>query len=168
MLNVHFHALVLEGSYSQSGQLPPVFRRSRPPGDEDVAWVARRVFEWVERVLERRGVADRAGFEAAFDEVAEAEPALAALSSAAAKGTYSLEGPWARKVERLRGEAQPRVRRKGRMCADVEGFNLHAGTFVAQGRRRRLEQLCNYVARPALSERHIVGVYVRRAPEGVA
>jgi len=151
-LNVHFHGLFLEGSYSRAGAGEPVFTRSRSPSDDDVAEVAGRVAVWVQRLLEKRGLADRAGFQEAVRDLAEEEPALMALSAAAAQGTHALEGTGGRRVERLQGNAKPRARRRGRLCAEVEGFNLHAATFVAEHRRRRLERLVSYVARPALSD----------------
>jgi len=151
-LFLHFHALVLEGCVDRSDDAAPAFVPSRPPTDDDVAWVAARVARWAERVLERRGLADRAGVEAAVDDFSQDEPALATVSLAAARGTHALDGPWARPVERLRGASKPRVRRRGRLCAEAEGFNLHAATFVPQHRSRRLERLCNYVARPPISD----------------
>ncbi|MBK8100033.1 MAG: transposase [Planctomycetes bacterium] len=38
------------------------------------------------------------------------------------------------------------------MCADLDGFSLHAAVRVRQGRPHRLEHLIRYVARPPIAE----------------
>ena len=55
----------------------------------------------------------------------------------------------------LRG-ALPREDSAGqRLCADIEGFSLHAAVRVAAHDLKRLEQLCRYITRPALSEARV-------------
>ena len=39
----------------------------------------------------------------------------------------------------------------GELCAEIDGFSLHANVRIRRGERDRLERLCRYVARPALS-----------------
>lgn len=42
------------------------------------------------------------------------------------------------------------------MCADIDGFSLHAAVRVAAHDRKRLEQLCRYIiTRPALSDERV-------------
>ena len=41
------------------------------------------------------------------------------------------------------------------LCADIDGFSLHAAARVEAHDRRRLEQLCRYITRPALSEQRV-------------
>jgi len=154
-LNPHWHALFVDGTYDAPGASPPELVESRPPSDDDVAEVVARVARWVGRALARRGLDDEAGVDDAVREVAEEEPALASLASASLRGTYALDGPWARRVQRLcTARAQGR-RRRGRLCAEVEGFNLHAATYVGEGRTTRLEQLCRYLTRPPLSDKRL-------------
>jgi hypothetical protein len=38
------------------------------------------------------------------------------------------------------------------LCADIDGFSLHAAMRVEAHDRKRLEQLCRYITRPALSD----------------
>lgn len=37
---------------------------------------------------------------------------------------------------------------RGSLCAEVDGFSLHAGVWVGAHDRERLEHLCRYIARP--------------------
>jgi hypothetical protein len=41
------------------------------------------------------------------------------------------------------------------LCADIDGFSLHAAVRVQANDRKRLEQLCRYITRPALSDERI-------------
>ncbi|MEO6597711.1 MAG: transposase [Planctomycetota bacterium] len=41
---------------------------------------------------------------------------------------------------------------KGPLCADVDGFSLHAAVRVAARDRERMEKLCRYAGRPAVAE----------------
>jgi hypothetical protein len=44
---------------------------------------------------------------------------------------------------------------KQRLCADIDGFSLHAAVRVEAHGRKRLEQLCRYSTRPALSNERV-------------
>ena len=88
---------------------------------------------------------------------AEGEEARTLQPLQAAAITYRIAfGPRAgQKVLTLRG-AMPRedwVRQP--LCADIDGFSLHAAVRVEAHDRKRLEQLCRYITRPALSDERV-------------
>ena len=41
------------------------------------------------------------------------------------------------------------------LCSDIDGFSLHAAVRVEAHDRKRLEQLCRYITRPALSDERV-------------
>jgi hypothetical protein len=41
------------------------------------------------------------------------------------------------------------------LCADIDGFSLHAAVRVEAHDRKRLEQLCRHITRPALSDERV-------------
>jgi hypothetical protein len=41
------------------------------------------------------------------------------------------------------------------LCADIDGFSLHAAVQVESHDRKPLEQLCRYITRPALSDEQV-------------
>ena len=41
------------------------------------------------------------------------------------------------------------------LCADVQGFSLHAAVRCGADERQRLEQLCRYITRPALANERV-------------
>jgi hypothetical protein len=65
-------------------------------------------------------------------------------------------GPRAgQRVLTLRG-AMPREDRAHQpLCADIDGFSPHAAVRVEAHDRMRLEQLCRYITRPALSDERV-------------
>ena len=41
------------------------------------------------------------------------------------------------------------------LCCDIGGFSLHAAVRVEAHERKRLEPLCRYITRPALSDERV-------------
>ena len=41
------------------------------------------------------------------------------------------------------------------LCADIDGFSLHAAVRCAADDRQALEQLCRYITRPALAHERV-------------
>lgn len=80
---------------------------------------------------------------------------LRALRAAAI--TYRIAfGPRAgQKVLTLRGAMAREVMARQLLCSDIDGFSLHAAVRVEAHERKRLEQLCRYITRPALSDERV-------------
>jgi hypothetical protein len=75
----------------------------------------------------------------------------------AAACTYCIAfGPRAdQKVLTVQG-AMPREKDfKQNLCADVDGFSLHAAVRCGADDRHALEQLCRYIIRPALTNERV-------------
>jgi hypothetical protein len=75
----------------------------------------------------------------------------------AAAVTYRIAfGPRAgQKVLTLRGAMPREAPARQPLCADIDGFSLHAAVRVEARDRKRLEQLCRYITRPALSDERV-------------
>lgn len=100
------------------------------------------------RLLARRGLLDD---EQGQD--SQEEPGLrSALEAASVQGRIALGQRAGRHVLRVgsspAGEA---TIIPGELCAEMDGFSLHARVRTSRGERDRLERLARYVARPALS-----------------
>ena len=147
-LNIHFHAVVLDGAFESREKGPPRFVAVPAPTPRDLGKVASRVIRGI-----RRRLAD-------LDPQAAAEPAylaedatLAACLSAASRDRTALPFPGGPRVARLVEETLPGASREadGARC-EAGSFNLHAGPRIDANDRKRLERLCRYAGRPALSE----------------
>ncbi|MCU0921721.1 MAG: transposase [Burkholderiaceae bacterium] len=55
----------------------------------------------------------------------------------------------------LRGAMPRETTARQALCADIDGFSLHAAVRVEAHDRKRLEQLCRYITRPALSDERV-------------
>ena len=59
------------------------------------------------------------------------------------------------KVLTLRGATPREAAARQPLCADIDGFSLHAAVRVEVHDRKRLEQRCRYITRPALSDERV-------------
>jgi hypothetical protein len=53
------------------------------------------------------------------------------------------------------GDIGERPQLTGPLCAGLGGFSIHANVFIEPGKVDKLEKLCRYVARPAISEQRL-------------
>ena len=154
-LNVHVHALVMDGVYAADGAGAVRFH-PRESADDEVGPVLATIRRRIEALLIRRGVADgNAGFDAP-DRWAEEAPALAGLAAASVRGVAAL-GTRAGASVRRWGDAidAPDRPPPGRWHARADGFDLHGGIVVPAGARDRLERLCRYALRPPVGQNRL-------------
>jgi hypothetical protein len=151
-LNVHFHTLVLDGVFTRSVGDTLRFEPTPPPTDEEVGIVLATICTRVRRLLRHRGL-DAEAAVVPPDAVAEESPALAGISSASIQGRVALGRRAGARVWRLGEEPDaPWLLSSAPRHARLEGFDLHANVAVPAGDRTRLEQLCRYLLRPAVSQ----------------
>ncbi len=97
--------------------------------------------------------------EAACEDLFESDPSLAQLAAASTHRRLAL-GPRAGSRQEMLGVdppdlpelGTPEARRRSRLCAEADGFNLHAAVSVRDDQRDRLERLCRYLSRPPLAD----------------
>jgi hypothetical protein len=154
-LNIHLHALVLDGVFTNDGGVVP-FHPVRRLTREDVAEVVALVARRVTRVVERRGLAGRAEDGEASDPWSDEAPVLAAVAAASVEGRAAL-GPRAGARVRKCGDPPEEVMPVTlRPChAHAGGFDLHAGLVVRAGQRDRLERVCRYALRTPLAQERL-------------
>jgi hypothetical protein len=154
-LNVHLHALVLDGVFVLDEgvvQFHPMRRLTR----EDVAGVVVLIAHRVTRLLERRGLTRGAESGEPPDLWSEEAPVLAAVAAASVEGRVAL-GPRAGARVRRCGDPPEEVTPTtlGPCHANAGGFDLHAGLMTRPGQRDRLERLCRYALRPPLAQNRL-------------
>lgn len=91
------------------------------------------------------------------DNDGDSDEARALRPLQAAACTYRIAfGPRAgQKVLTVQG-AMPRDKDfKQTLCADIDGFSLHAAVRCGADEREALEQLCRYITRPALANERV-------------
>jgi ribosomal protein S27E len=155
-LNLHFHMLFLDGVYAEGGDGKLRFERVKAPNIEELNALVHAISHRVAGFLERRGLLER-----------DAENSYLALESGDDDAmmqfrghsiTYRIAvGPQqGRKVFTLQTLPPDEDDSGGSdRVAKEAGFSLHAGVSAEAHQRDKLEQLCRYITRPALSEKRL-------------
>jgi hypothetical protein len=157
-LNIHLHCLVLDGVYRCGADGAPAFVEVDAPTDDEVPALLQTLIARLMRMLTRRGVlVEEMGQTYLAEPNADAEEARTLRPLQAAAVTYRIAfGPRAgQKVLTLRGAMPREATARQPLCADIDGFSLHAAVRVEAHDRKRLEQLCRYITRPALCDERV-------------
>ena len=156
-LNVHFHMLFLDGVYFTGFEgEKQIFRRVNAPAKTDLEAVLQQLSTRLARMLVKAGVLaqDAENSSLTLDHL-EANPMQQVHGHSI---TYRIAiGPQqGRKVFTLQ-TLLPQQDDEDRFSpvAKAGGFSLHAGVAVRAHDRKKLEHLCRYVARPAVSEQRL-------------
>jgi len=155
-LNVHFHVLWLDGVYGwEPGRTAPVFVEQGWVTDAAVQQLVQRIRDRVRRALRKLGkwVDPDAAGDGIETDGAELLPGLAA---AAVEGRAALGERAGQRDGRVGRDGRWSPLVKGPLCAELDGFSLHAGAWVSARDREKLEKLCRYAARPAVAESRLV------------
>ena len=149
-LNLHFHALVLDGVYVEdpkTGRLR--FWRDEGPRTADVEELVVLVAKKCEAWLARRGhgVEGTAG-----DEDHDPGDAQQLIQAASVAGRSAVaRGRRARRVQ-VHGGREYKLPPR---CATYNGYNLHAGVIIGAKDREGLERLARYACRAAISKERL-------------
>jgi len=153
--DLHWHGIVLDGAYTGFGVGKSLrFHEATPLRDEEIEALVRHLAALIGGHLRRRGCLDEAGQldPAAGDDL----DALGTCHAAAIQGVI----PFGEKTGQrtlLWGEAEeldcsttPKPKKK--LCADHDGYSLHAGVRIGVCNSSRRERLARYVARGPIAK----------------
>lgn len=154
-LNIHFHMLYLDGVYLDRSD-GTRFRWVKAPTNQELTQLAHTIALRVGRFLERQGLLERDAENSYLASDAVDDDAMNSLLGHSI--TYRIAvGPQAgRKVFTLQTlpacDPEDQV---GDTVGKVAGFSLHAGVAARANERQKLERLCRYISRPAVSEKRL-------------
>jgi len=157
-LNIHPHCLVLDGVYRRSAGGTPEFVEACAPTNEALQSVLHKIITRTMKLLTRRGVlVEEEGSTYMADSDGDSDETRPLRPLQAAACTYRIAfGPRAgQKVLTLQGAMPRETEFKQTLCADIDGFSLHAAVRCAADDRQALEQLCRYITRPALANERV-------------
>ena len=157
-LNIHLHCLMLEGVYRCGAEGEPVFVEVPAPTDEALQAVLHTIITRMMKLLTRKGVlVKEQGQTYMVDDDSDSDEARTLRPLQAAACTYRIAfGPRAgQKVLTLQGAMPRDANFKQPLCADIDGFSLHAAVRCCADDRQALEQLCRYITRPALANERV-------------
>lgn len=159
-LNIHFHMLFLDGVYFEPRHGDhPSFRRAKAPTSNELTKLTHTIAHHVGRYLEHRGLLERDTGNIYLTpeavDTSDEDPSNQLLGSSI---TYRIAlGPQqGRKVLTL--QTLPDCESENSFAStlgEVAGFSLHAGVATKANERTKLERLCRYIARPAVSTKRL-------------
>ena len=174
------HCLVLDGVYRRGSDGEPLFVEASTPTDEALQAVLHKIITRMMKLLTRRGVLiEEQGQTYLADNDADSDEArvLRPLQAAAwpcrpRRGQWRTNSPLdclcpgsayriafgpraGRKVLTVQGAMPREADFKQNLCADIDGFSLHAAVRCGADDRQALEQLCRYITRPALANERV-------------
>jgi hypothetical protein len=155
-VNVHFYVLWTDGVFAhEPGRGRAEFCEHGEVSDADVGRLVRTIRDRVQRCLRGRGKLPAAGDEA-LDAVDGGVDLLAELSAASVQGRTALGERAGERDLRVGQGARREPFVKGALCAQLDGYSLHAVVRVEGRDRDRLEHLCRYAGRPAIAAGRLV------------
>jgi len=157
--HIHFHMLFLDGAYIDSTDKSQLrFRRVKAPTNDELTHLTHTIARRVARHLERQGLLERDTEHTyltadGVDEDPES-PMNQLLGSSI---TYRVAvGPQqGRKVFTLQTLPDESDSLSSNAVAETAGFSLHAGVATKAHERDKLERLCRYITRPAVSTKRL-------------
>src|SRR5690606_26128899 len=155
-LNVHFHMLFLDGVYlADPAGSQPSFRRVRAADQEALQALVTTVAARLARFLVRAGVLEQ-DMENSYLALDHLEPnPLQQVQGHSITYRIAIGPRQGTKVFTLQTLLPRTDDERFSQVGKVDGFSLHAGLSVQPHERKKLEQVCRYVARPAVSEQRL-------------
>jgi hypothetical protein len=153
-LNIHFHMLFLDGVYVERPNGSLRFRWVKAPTSAEVTRLTHTLAHRIGRFLERQGLLERDVENSYFASDAVDEDSMAQLLGHSITYRIAVGPQQGRKVftlQTLPACDEPFDDPVGK----VAGFSLHAGVAAKAQERKKLERLCRYISRPAVSEKRL-------------
>ena len=144
--------LFLDGVYVDRPDRSARFRWVKAPTREELTQLAHTLASRVGRYLERQGWLERDVENAYLALDSADDDPLSVLQGHSISYRIALGPQAGRKVFTLQTLPQVDIdEMHSATVGQVAGFNLHAGVGARADQRRKLERLCRYIARPAVS-----------------
>ena len=148
--------LYLDGVYAEDAYGKVRFHRIKAPTKDELFELVHRISQRVARFLERQGFLERDEEHSYLALEASDDEAMQQLYGHSITYRIAIGPQQGRKVFTLR--SLPPIdesKNESSRVANVAGFSLHAGVIAEAHQRDKLERLCRYIARPAVSEKRL-------------
>lgn len=155
-LNVHYHMLFLDGVYAEDTYGQRRFHRVKAPTQHELNALVNTLSHRVARCLEKRGLLERDAENTWLTLDEEGGDVLTQLHGSSVTYRIATGPQQGSKVFTLQTLPHCESEKPGYgQAAKVAGFSLHAGVMAEGHQRDKLERLCRYVSRPAVSEKRL-------------
>jgi hypothetical protein len=151
--NIHFHMLFLDGVYVDGAAR---FRWVKAPTTDELRQLTHTIARRIGRFLERQGLLERDAENSYLTSDTVDEDPMNQLLGYSITYRIAVGPQTGRKVFTL--QTLPASDPDGDFTdtlGEVAGFSLHAGVAAKARERNKLERLCRYISRPAVSEKRL-------------
>ena len=153
-LNIHFHMLFLEGVISENPWGGTTFTRIKAPSHSDMVELVHTISYRIANYLEKVGLVERDIENSFLNLPIDDEDSLLQLQGASVSYRIAMGPQQGQKVFTLQTLPASNEGEYGQL-ANTSGFSLHAGVFANADEPEKLERLCRYISRPAISEQRL-------------
>ena len=153
-LNIHFHMLFLEGAINKNSWGGTTFTRIKAPSHGEMVELVHTISQRIARYLEKVGLVERDMENSFLNLPIDDEDSLLQLQGASATYRIAMGPQQGQKVFTLQTLPASNEGEYGQL-ANTSGFSLHAGVFANADEPDKLERLCRYISRPAISEQRL-------------
>lgn len=153
-LNIHFHMIFLDGVYVDRGGKLDRFRWVKAPSTAELSQLTHTIAHRIGRYLERQGLLVRDAEQSYLTLDEPEEDPMNQLQGHSITYRIAVGPHQGRKVftlQTLPGTEEPFID----AAEGVAGFSLHASVAVKVNERKKLERICRYISRPAVSEKRL-------------
>jgi hypothetical protein len=153
-LNIHFHMLFLEGAIRENSRGGTTFTRIKIPCHNDMVELVHTISHRIAKYLEKVGLVQRDMENSYLNLPIDDEDSLLQLQGASVSYRIAIGPQQGQKVFTLQTLPASTKGEYGQL-ANTSGFSLHAGVFANADEPEKLERLCRYISRPAISEQRL-------------
>jgi ribosomal protein S27E len=154
-LNIHFHMLFLDGVYVDRPDGSARFRWVSSPTTQELTQLTQTIARRIGRYLERQGLLERDAENSYLTTDAVSEDPMNQLLGHSITYRIAVGPQVGRKVFTLQTLPTCEPDDYADTAGKVSGFSLHAGVAARSDERKKLERLCRYISRPAVSEKRL-------------
>lgn len=155
-LNVHFHMLFLDGIYMDGfNKEKQVFKRVKAPTAIELNALVHKLSQRVARFLTKQGLLLEDSDNSYLNLDGLAPDPMQDLHGHSITYRVALGTQRGKKVFTLQTLPPQIEESSDSQVGSMAGFSLHAGVATRGNEREKLERVCRYIARPALSEKRL-------------
>jgi len=153
-LNIHFHMLFLEGAISERPWGGTTFTCIKAPSHGEMVELVHTISQRIARYLEKAGLVQRDMENSYLNLPVDDDDSLLQLQGASVSYRIAMGPQQRQKVFTLQTLPASTEGEYGQL-ANTSGFSLHAGVSANVDEHEKLERLCRYISRPAISEQRL-------------
>ena len=146
--------LFLEGAINENSWGGTTFTRIKAPSHQDMVELVYTISHRIARYLEKVGLVQRDMENSHLNLPVDDEDSLLQLQGASVSYRIAMGPQQGQKVFTLQTLPASTEGEYGQL-ANTSGFSLHAGVFANADEPEKLERLCRYISRPAISEQRL-------------